>query len=43
MKKEYGNMINTASQKTSAKLNFDWKSPNEYEAILNKHQQIYPH
>lgn len=41
MKTEYGNMINTAFQKASKKLNFDWKSLRTYEAILNKHQKIY--
>lgn len=42
MKKEYGNMINTAMLMASQKLSFDWKKPQQYEAVLNMNQQIYP-
>ncbi|WP_031425412.1 hypothetical protein [Flavimarina sp. Hel_I_48] len=41
MKKEYGSMINLAAQKAKENLSFDWSIPSEFEAILNKNEEIY--
>lgn len=43
MKREYGNMINTAMLKASQELSFDYKKAQQFEAVLNMSQQIYPH
>lgn len=39
--KEYGEMINRADVEASKKLNFDFKSEMNFEAVLNKNQEIY--
>lgn len=41
MKKEYGNMVLEANRFATSKLSFDLKNHWQYEAILNKNQQIY--
>lgn len=41
MKTEYSTMISTAQNKASSNLKFDWKASQEYEAVLNKNQEIY--
>jgi hypothetical protein len=41
MDAEYGGMVNRAMAEANKKFNFDWRKAIQFEAVLNKNQQIY--